>query len=142
MFARGRPFQRRRSLIAEASMRFTCSWLLIAVCWLAPSVSAQQPVSSVSLEAVRAGLQRTAPSLVLRTSDPPQPDIRPTRLGVFTLVPPETNGGIVSVRVPVGDLVMRAVRGVTSAQHRRAERAAERRVLADFRAFQARQRPQ
>src|SRR5262245_33270588 len=69
--------------------------------------------------------------------DIPVPLVTPEtrRLGVFTLMPPATNGQIIGVGVPVGALVMGAVTKVRKAQHRRAERAARvqvQRELQDF----------
>ena len=119
-------------------MRSTLAWSTIAVFVLATPAAAQQPASPVSLDAVRAALQRSAPSVVMRSAVPP-PEVHPTRLGVVTLVPPDRNGEMVKVVIPIGALTTRAIRAVTNAQHRRAERAAERRVLEDLRAFQARQ---
>ena len=122
-------------------MRSTLTWSTIAAFVLATPAAAQQPASPaspVSLDAIRAALQRSAPSVVIGSAVPP-PDVHPTRFGVLTLVPPDRNGEMVKVAIPIGALTTRTIRAVTSAQHRRAERAAERRVLEDLRAFQARQ---
>ncbi len=54
----------------------------------------------------------------------------PRTLGIFTLVPPTLQGEVVRVSVPVGELVSRAVKGVASANQRRREAAARRRVEA------------
>ena len=77
---------------------------------------------------------QTPPKLIIRTEDlfPPP---RPTRLGVFTLVPPETNGEVVRVSIPIGQLVSRAARAVSAANHRRAERRADERVRKDLDRF-------
>jgi len=109
---------------------------MIAAFGLVTSASAQQPRSPVSIDAIRAALQRSAPPLVISGAVPP-PEVRPTRLGLLTLVPPDRSGEIVKVAIPIGELTTRAFRGVANAQHRRAERGAERRVLEDLRAFQA-----
>src|SRR5262245_4615389 len=120
-------------------MRLTVGWSLIAACCLGTPTEAEQPASPVSAEAIRAALQRSSqPPLVFRDVVPP-PDFRPTRLGILTLLPPATNSQIVNVSIPIGDLTMRAARAFSTAQHRRAERAAQQRVLDDLRAFQARQ---
>src|SRR6185503_18735200 len=52
----------------------------------------------------------------------------PRRFGVFTLTPPTTNGQIIGVGVPVGELVVRAVSSVRNAQRRRAQRNARAQV--------------
>ena len=119
-------------------MRSTLGWSTIAAFVLAIPAAAQQPASPVSLEAIRAALQRSAPSVLLRSAVPP-PDVHPTRLGVLTLAPPDRNGEMVKVAIPIGELTTRAIRAVTNAQHRRAERSAERRVLEDLCALQGRQ---
>jgi len=119
-------------------MRSTLGWSMIAAVVLVTPAAAQRSASPVSLDAIRAALQRSAPPLVIRSAVPP-PEVHSTRLGVLTLMPPDTNGEIVKVAIPVGELTTRAIRAVARAQHRRAERAAERRVLEDLRAFQATQ---
>jgi len=77
---------------------------------------------------------QTQPRLIIRTEDlfPLTP---PTRLGMFTMVPPETNGEVVRVSVPIGELVSRAARAISDANHRRAERKADERVRKDLEQF-------
>jgi hypothetical protein len=60
-----------------------------------------------------------------------------TRIGMLTLVPPDTNGEIVKVVVPIGELVSRAATGVSSARRRRAERSAREQVTRELREFRA-----
>ena len=101
------------------------------------AVGAQESVpSSASLKRIRAALQSPQQSL---SSDgvplftPSKPD--EFRFGVLTFLPPNSPGQFVSVRVPVGALVMRAARSIAAAQHRRAENAARAEVakaLAEF----------
>jgi hypothetical protein len=108
----------------------------IVVLLLAVPVGAQQADSSVSFEAVRAALQKSQqPWLV----SPPLPPwiASPTRLGILTFVPPDTNGEAVKVFVPAGELVTRVAHAITSAQHRRAERKAHENVLRELQDFQA-----
>jgi hypothetical protein len=62
---------------------------------------------------------------------------RITRLGILTLAAPDTEGEIIKVVVPVGELTMRLARAVSSAQHRRAEKMARRAVERALRDFQA-----
>ena len=119
-------------------MRTTLGCSLIAAVVLVGPAAAQQPAASLSLDAIRSGLQRSTPPLIIRGVAPPA-EVRRTRLGVLTLIPPDTNGEMVNVAIPVGELTMRAIHAVTSARHRRAEHAAERRVREDLRAFQAKQ---
>jgi len=59
----------------------------------------------------------------------------PTRLGMLTLVPPKNNGEVLRVSVPVGELVSRAARAISDANHRRAERKADERVRKDLEQF-------
>jgi hypothetical protein len=119
-------------------MRFTVGWSMIAAFVLVTPGAAQRSSSPVSLDAIGAALQKSAAPLAIRSAVPPR-EVHSTRLGALTLVPPDTNGEIVKVAIPIGELTTRAIRAVTNAQHRRAERAAERRVFEDLQAFQARQ---
>src|SRR5882724_2433181 len=50
-------------------------------------------------------------------------------LGVFTLLPPDTPGEFIRVRVPIGALVARASRSVAASQHRHAEESAHDEVV-------------
>jgi hypothetical protein len=77
---------------------------------------------------------QTPPKLIIRPDDL-FPLTRPSRLGMFTLVPPETNGEVVRVSIPVGELVTRAARAMSDANHRRAERKADERVRKDLERF-------
>ena len=99
------------------------------------SVGAQQSDSFVSIESLRLALQKAQrPSLSLSPVAPSVP-AKITRVGILTLAPPDTNGEIVKVVVPAGELTMGFVRTISSAQHRRAERKAHevvQHVLEDF----------
>ena len=107
--------------------------------FLVPSVRAQQPDSIVSLERVRLALERSQQQPTL-TSPTLQPWMAPApiRLGILTLLPPQTDGQLIRVAVPIGDLATRAAHAVSSAQHRRAERKAGERVQRALQDFQAR----
>jgi len=106
---------------------------LAAVCCFTVRGAAQESPDSV--ERIRADLQgrvRRPAFVVPSFVDPVQP---PRRWGPVTLVPPETNGEIVRLSIPIGSLTMQATRAVADARHRRAERKAEervRRALAEF----------
>lgn len=76
------------------------------------------------------------PRLIIRTEEL-FPPTAPTRLGMFTLVPPQTKGEVVRVSIPVGELMSRAARGISDANHRRAERKADERVREDLAQFLA-----
>ena len=54
---------------------------------------------------------------------------------MFTLVPPNTNGELIRISIPVGELVSRAARAISDANHRRAERKADERVRKDLEQF-------
>jgi hypothetical protein len=77
------------------------------------------------------GAGHTAPKLIIRAEDL-FPLTRPTHLGMFTLVPPEANGEVVRVSIPIGEFVSRAARAISDANHRRAERKADERVRKDL----------
>ena len=92
--------------------------------------------SSASLKRIRAALQSPQQPI---SSDgvplfgPGKPD--DVQLGALTLLPPDSPGQVVRMRVPVGALISRAAHSVVVAQHRRAERAARDEVakaLAEF----------
>jgi hypothetical protein len=119
-------------------MRILASTSALMVLLCVVSVGAQQGNSSASVERVRRALESSQKPNLTISILPPWTAPAPTRLGILTLVPPETNGQIVSVGVPVGELVMRAVHTVSAWQHRRAERKAHEEVERAFQDFQAR----
>jgi hypothetical protein len=57
----------------------------------------------------------------------------PKRLGMFTLVPPETNGEVIRVAIPVGDLASRAARAISDTRRRRTERKVDERIARELR---------
>jgi hypothetical protein len=77
---------------------------------------------------------QTPPNLIIR-SEELFPLTPPTRLGMLTLVPPENNGEVVRVSVPVGEGISKAARAISNANHRRGERKADERVRKDLEQF-------
>ena len=69
----------------------------------------------------------------------PAESVRPLEFGIFTLVAPTGRGEIVRVSIPIGELVSRAVKGVSASLHRRQEAAARREVDEALTAFAARE---
>lgn len=65
------------------------------------------------------------------------PLTRPTRVAMFTLAPPETNGEVVRVAIPIGELASRAARAISDARHRRAERKVDRRIARELQQFKS-----
>jgi hypothetical protein len=118
-------------------MRTTVGASAVVVISLVASVGAQQPTSPASVERVRLALERSQQPKLANPTLPPWTTPVPTRLGVLTLVPPDIHGEMVKVIVPVGDLVMRAARAVSSAQHQRAETKAREEVQRALQDFQA-----
>jgi hypothetical protein len=57
-------------------------------------------------------------------------------LGVFTLLPPDTPGEFIRIRVPIGALVVRAAHSVAASQHRHAEESAHDEVVRALAALQ------
>jgi hypothetical protein len=112
-----------------------------------PPVIAQQPPRSTlpspqSLERIRAALDTPRATLVSPPWLPPDttgPVIK--TWGWVSFVTPDgtTNGEIVKIRIPAGELTMRAARAIAAAQHRRAERRARAEVIRDLQEFQAQQ---
>ena len=98
--------------------------------------------SMVSVRAEQVDSQRvkttspplSPPRLIIR-ADELFPITPPPRLGVLTLVPPQTNGEIIRVGIPVGELISKATRSISDANHRRAERKADDRVRKDLEQF-------
>jgi hypothetical protein len=122
----------------EGETRIATGAAIVAALCLATSAEAQQPVSAETLERVRLALQSSPPQPGLTSPTPlvgTAPEIK--RFGILTLLPPDTSGEIVSVRVPVGDLATRAARAVAAVQHRRAERRAHEDVVRALQDFQA-----
>jgi hypothetical protein len=74
------------------------------------------------------------PRLIIR-ADELFPLTAPPSLGGLTLVPPQTSGEVIRVALPVGELVSRAARSISDANHRRAERKADERVRKDLEQF-------
>ena len=95
-----------------------------------------------------AGAEQQEPTRVSPTSQPPSklvirtdelfPLTPPARFGMFTLAPPQKDGEVIRVAIPVGDLVSRTARAIADANRRRAERKADERVRKDLDQFLAR----
>jgi hypothetical protein len=111
--------------------------------FLVSSVSAQQPNSAASVDRVRLALERLQEQPTTLTIPTLQPWTTPAprRLGILTLIPPQTDGQLIRVGVPIGDLAARAARAVSSARHRRAERKASERVQRALEELQTVHRP-
>ena len=108
--------------------------LVAQVIVLAVGIAEQQAESGSSVEAVRAALQ-TRSSLTL-TIPPPPVDPLPKRLGFITLEPPDANGQIIKVAIPIGDAAARATRAFVAARRRQAIEKARDEVLRALREFQ------
>ena len=106
--------------------------------FFATSAMAQQSATPISVESLRAALQKT-PQRSILIPDGPWVSPTTTRLGMLTLVPPDTNGEVVKVVIPIGGLVSRAARGVSRARRDRAERGAHEQVSRALRDFEAQQ---
>jgi hypothetical protein len=109
-------------------MRAVALFMAVAFVAQAAHVGAQQANEPVP-ESVKENLQR--PQTLNLTIQPEQfwtDAPKPTRFGILTIVPP-ANGEVISVSVPVGELVMRAAHAVGKAQYRRQERHAHEEVL-------------
>jgi hypothetical protein len=115
-------------------MRAGAASLVVALLFATPAL-AQTSEPAVSFQSLWAALQKSPQSSLVI---PPPSWIGPpsTRIGVLGLVPPDTNGEIVKVVVPIGELVSRAAHGVSSARRRRAERNAREQVTRELRELQ------
>lgn len=109
---------------------------LVSLC--GPSTRAQQADSSstASLQRMRVALQSAQESKIRGDAPLFVPGVKEVwPLGILTIVPPESSGEFVRVRVPVGALISRVSHSIATAQHRRAEKAARAEVakaLAEF----------
>lgn len=56
----------------------------------------------------------------------------PARFGMFALAPPEANGEVIRVSIPIGELASRAARAISDARHRRAERKVDKRIAREL----------
>ena len=116
-------------------------WASVVVVFSAVlSAGAQQPNppnTPVSVESARIALQKSQqPSLWVPTV-PPWIAPGPMRWGILTFTPPDTNGEMVKIGIPVGKLVSSAAQAISNAHNRRAERKAQdevQRALQDFQA--------
>jgi len=109
------------------------TWALAAMLAVtAPSLNAaeQQPPKELS------AAMQAQPKLVIKPDDL-FPLTRPVRLGMFTVVPPQTDGEVIRLSVPVGALLSKAAHAISDANHRRAERQADERVRKDLEQFLA-----
>jgi hypothetical protein len=52
---------------------------------------------------------------------------------MFTVVPPNTNGEVVRVAIPVGELMSRAARAISDTHRRRVERKIDERIARELR---------
>jgi len=120
-------------------MRIAGAGCAVMVALSVASLEAQQSEQSVSVEAVRQALQKPPwLSLVIPPVFPLVPEGN-RRIGVLTLAAPDTNGEMVKVVVPIGELTTRLARRISSAQRQRREATAREVVERALRDFQAQQ---
>src|SRR5688572_22156008 len=98
-------------MLRRAALAVAVSMLCIA----APA-RAQQADSMASLQRLSIALQNPPTPSILNTLVIGEPSR--TKVGIFTLIPPSHLGEMVRVSLPVGDLVVRGVRGLNAMQHR------------------------
>jgi len=96
------------------------------------SVATAQDYPAVSLARIKAALESSAVTTLI----PPEPRVK--SWGPFSLVPPDTPGEIVKIRVPVGELAMKTAHTIAVANHERAERKARNEVARELQDFLAR----
>jgi hypothetical protein len=76
----------------------------------------------------------TQQKLIIRSKDL-FPLTKPTRLGVFTPVPPQTNGEVIRLSIPVGEFATRAAHAISDARRHHAERKVDERIAHELRVF-------
>jgi hypothetical protein len=102
--------------------------VVLAQALLTVSLNAQQ--SDVRTKSLNPAIP-TQQKLIVR-SEALFPLTHPTRLGMFTMVRPETNGEVIRVAIPIGELASRAARAVSDSRHRRAERKVDERIAREL----------
>lgn len=131
------------SYAVDARRRMRAVWATVLGCsvgavGLAASAQDQPSGLPTSTERIRVELQRLLPPLT--SVNPEMPGPQPRQLGIFTVMPPDTNGEIAQVRVPIGDLVTRAAHVVGGARRRYAKPQARREVMRAMRELEDRPR--
>jgi hypothetical protein len=114
-------------------MRLGAAFVLVSA--LSAPLLAQSPEGSTAPKPIGISIQE----LLDRSSYEPPP---PLKIGPFMLAEPELRGEFIRIRIPIGEYVMGAARGIANANRRRQEAAARRKVAAELRAFNARLAPQ
>src|SRR5688572_8308767 len=112
--------------------------IAVSLLCLTDPARAQQAESMASLQHLSIGLHNPPTPSILSTPVIGEP--RRTKVGIFTFIPPSHRGEMVRVSLPVGDLVVRGVRGFNAMQHRRAERRAREEVQRVLREYEAQRR--
>lgn len=109
----------------------------VGLLWSAATAATRQSEPPVSVERLRLALQEAPQPSIVLPNEPALTGPRRTRLGVLTIIPPDTRGEMVKIAIPVGTLVTRAAQSVSHAHRRRAERKAQERVLRELEDFHA-----
>jgi hypothetical protein len=84
---------------------------------------------AVSVARIKAALESPTVTTLL----PPEPKVK--SWGPFSLVPPDTAGEMIKIRVPIGDLAMKTAHAIAVASHERAERKAHDEVARELQDF-------
>src|SRR5262249_5862325 len=122
----------------QTRLRIAVGCFVVMTLSVPASGEGQQSTPPVSLESIIAALQQSSqPTLLIRSVNLAV-DTPPTRLGIVTLVPPDTRSEVINISIPVGELITRAAQAVSDARHRHAERKAGERVMRRLQDFKAR----
>jgi hypothetical protein len=120
------------------------AWMLLlsAIVFAQQPAVAPDPTKAAPVPQPAHGLQKSVLESSLQSpllTTPNLPSwiaLTATTFGVVTFVTPETRGGAVRVRIPAGDLAMRAARAMGGIERRRSERAAREEVARAIQALQ------
>jgi hypothetical protein len=115
------------------AMRGLAAGILVSVVCSAPLLAQER---DRSLERISFELQQPLP--IVRSAEP-FGNAAPKKLGIFTLVPPTASGGMISISVPIWELVSRGFKRAAAANQRRQEAAARRTVQAALERFKEQQ---
>ena len=122
-------------------MRTAVAASVITLSFAAAAGGEQSLAPPASVEALRVALEKSKQPSILIPAVPPWVAPSPTRVWNLTFVPPDTNGEMVTIALPIGELLSHAARGISDARRARAERKADERVRRDLQEFLA-QHPQ
>jgi hypothetical protein len=118
-------------------MRIAIGGSFVLAFSLAASAGAQHSDRPVGVDSLRMALQKPRQPSIVIPAVPPWVAPDTARVGILTFVAPDTNGEMVKIVFPVGELTSRAAHALSTAHRRRVDRKARDEVLRELREFLA-----